>query len=131
MIVIDSSFFLTNVFNDEDNSLVSEVFKSIEQAELEALAPFLFFYEIHNSLITAVRKRRVKKSQIPEFLELFAFAPITIDYGCVPEAVMNVAFIHGLSFYDASYLELAKRKSIPLATMDTQLHKAAEKKSGL
>ncbi len=33
--------------------------------------------------------------------------------------------MHGLSVYDASYLELALREAIPLATLDAELAAAA------
>ncbi len=128
MIVIDCSFFLTNIFDDEDNSLVSEVFSSIERGELEAIAPGIFFYEIHNSLITAVRRKRMTKTQVPEYLKLFALAPVKIVDGGLPDTIMNIAFSFGLSFYDASYLELAERRNIPLATLDSKLHNAAIEK---
>lgn len=39
--------------------------------------------------------------------------------------VLKLARTHGLSVYDASYLELALRAEIPLATLDTQLATAA------
>ena len=42
---------------------------------------------------------------------------------------MDIAFTlaerHGLSFYDAIYLELAKRHTAPLATLDKALPRAA------
>lgn len=42
---------------------------------------------------------------------------------------MNMAFTHNLSFYDASYLDLAKRRNVPLATLDKKLHDAAIKEN--
>jgi predicted nucleic acid-binding protein len=44
--------------------------------------------------------------------------------------VLNLARRHRLSSYDASYLELALRTGLPLATLDADLAKAA-RKSGL
>jgi predicted nucleic acid-binding protein len=41
-------------------------------------------------------------------------------------ALLCLARAHRLSFYDAAYLELAQRKSSPLATLDTALIKAAK-----
>lgn len=78
MIVVNSSFFLARVFSDEENALVADVFDAIARAGLEALAPGLFFYEIHNGLVTAVRRKRIKKSQISEYLKFFSLAPVTV-----------------------------------------------------
>ena len=38
---------------------------------------------------------------------------------------MTLARRHSLTFYDAAYLELAKREGLPLATLDRDLEKAA------
>lgn len=40
---------------------------------------------------------------------------------------LQLARRYKLSAYDASYLELALRKGMPLATLDEDLHKAAKK----
>ncbi|MEW6238014.1 MAG: type II toxin-antitoxin system VapC family toxin [Candidatus Omnitrophota bacterium] len=128
MIVIDCSFFLANVFSDEENPFILKVFNAVERGEQDAIAPGIFFYEIHNSLITAVRRNRMKKSQAPDYLKIFALAPINIVESGLPEVIMNMAFSYGLSFYDASYLELAERRNAPLATLDGKLYDAAVKK---
>lgn len=67
MIIMDSSFFLSRIFGDEENPLVMNVFNEIENAKLEVLAPNLFFYEIHNSLVTAARRNRILKSEIAQY----------------------------------------------------------------
>ena len=41
--------------------------------------------------------------------------------------ILNLARRYGLSSYDASYLELALRENLPLATLDEDLIKSAEK----
>lgn len=40
-------------------------------------------------------------------------------------ATVRLAGRHGLSVYDAAYLELAKRRGLPLATLDEPLREAA------
>ncbi|MBN1273661.1 MAG: type II toxin-antitoxin system VapC family toxin [Candidatus Aminicenantes bacterium] len=40
--------------------------------------------------------------------------------------LIRVGRSHRLSSYDASYLDLAMRKGLPLATLDKNLHKAAK-----
>ena len=38
---------------------------------------------------------------------------------------MRLAERHRLTIYDAAYLELAQRRGVPLATLDTELRNAA------
>ncbi len=49
---------------------------------------------------------------------VFAPQPNEVD-------VLSFARRHRLTFYDAAYLELAKREDLPLATLDTTLAAAA------
>jgi predicted nucleic acid-binding protein len=54
---------------------------------------------------------------------------VTIDRGIAPEFLAQTTLIVGLahrvSAYDASYLELAMRRGLPLATQDEKLISAA------
>ena len=54
------------------------------------------------------------------------------EYGFGPETdrrawgpIAQLAIRHGLTFYDAAYLELAQRRGLPLATLDRELGTAA------
>jgi predicted nucleic acid-binding protein len=40
--------------------------------------------------------------------------------------ILNLARDHNLSSYDASYLDLAIKKGLPLATLDKKMRKAAK-----
>ena len=58
-----------------------------------------------------------------------ALLPISVD----PEterqawsATIRLAHQHGLTVYDAAYLELAQRRGLPLATLDDELCRAAQ-----
>lgn len=129
MIVIDSSFFLANVFNDENNLLVIDVFNKIDKSQLEAIVPNIFFYEIHNSLLTAVRRKRIPELQLTHYLDLFAIIPFYIENQYSGNEIIKLALLHDLSFYDASYLAVAVKRNIPLATLDKKLINAAKKEN--
>lgn len=84
--------------------------------------------EVSNALLTAERRGRLLKDQSAHFLGLLSRLPITAD----PEtsalafgAVVHLAREHGLTPYDAAYLELALRVGTPLATFDQKLAVAA------
>lgn len=51
--------------------------------------------------------------------------PITTDQSPNLGAAIGLAMTHGLSLYDAAYVELAKRLHLPLATLDQNLARAA------
>jgi predicted nucleic acid-binding protein len=61
------------------------------------------------------------------FLRTVLDLPIVIDIDAAPAAILAVACRSNLSAYDASYIELAARLSVPLATTDRQLRSAARK----
>ena len=125
MVVIDSSFFLSNIYADEESPLVLDVFGAIERSELTAFAPAIFMYEIHNSLLTAVRRKRMDLSQVPEYLQLLALAPVTIVETGSPGSIMDLAFSHG-SFMMPIWNWL--NGGIFHWQPDARLHDAAKKK---
>jgi hypothetical protein len=56
----------------------------------------------------------------------FAALPITVDTASSSQtgpAVLALARLHGLTAYDAAYLELATRRQLPLATRDKALQR--------
>ena len=60
-------------------------------------------------------------------LDLLAALPIAIDAEAtvrLVDGLIALARKHGLTTYDACYLELAKRRGWPLATLDTKLRTA-------
>jgi predicted nucleic acid-binding protein len=61
-------------------------------------------------------------------LSTITMLPIKVDAEADRKAwsdTLHLAERHGLTVYDASYLEIASRRKIPLATLDRQLRAAA------
>jgi predicted nucleic acid-binding protein len=91
-----------------------------------AIVPSLFWYEIRNILVVNERRGRIDRSQTARFLA--DVDPLTeVDLRPVESDLLDLARVHNLTVYDASYLELASRLGLPLCTLDTQLIKAAAK----
>jgi predicted nucleic acid-binding protein len=65
----------------------------------------------------------------PNLLRQLARLPIVVDGTPEETAVLTLARRHGLTVYDASYLELAERSAAPLATLDVTLAQAAEREN--
>jgi predicted nucleic acid-binding protein len=125
-IVLDSSVTLAWLYADEITEAVREVFEGL--ADSEAWVPGLWRLEVANVLEFGVRRRRHDAAfRDAAFVDLAAL-PIRVD----PEtdlhawgATAQLAARHRLTVYDAAYLELARRREIPLATLDGELRIAA------
>ena len=74
------------------------------------------------------RKGRISPARASEFIALIDGLPIVIDERTPNVALSTVLELSRrelLSAYDASYLELAMRRGVPLATKDNDLARAA------
>lgn len=90
-----------------------------------ALAPPLLYFEIRNVLIVNERRGRLTDEQSERFLQNLKRLPIEIDQDCDDVRLLALARKHKLTVYDATYLELAVRQRLPLATLDAALERAA------
>ena len=125
-LVLDSSVTLAWVYSTETTEAISDVLARV--IESGAWVPALWRLEIANVLEMGVRKGRTDAAFRDAALADLALLPITVD----PEtnhhawgATAKLAARHRLTLYDAAYLELARRRSLPLATLDQDLRTAA------
>lgn len=92
--------------------------------------PALWWYELSNALLAAERRQRLSEADRILLIELYGKLPIQTDASLGPAMVHRLqalAVTHSLSAYDASYLELAERRGLGLATLDRRLARAAVK----
>lgn len=87
--------------------------------------PQLWHIELRNCLLVAHRKRRLSQQDVKERLWALAGLPVRTDGEFDPDSAFALAHKHGLSLYDALYLDLAHRRNLPLATLDKALRRAA------
>lgn len=83
-----------------------------------------------NELLTAVRRRRIAAERAPIILADLDVLAAAIDASATSRAwstTFGLAARHGLTVYDAAYLELALRLDVPLASLDTRLVDAARR----
>ena len=96
-----------------------------------AHVPPLWELELANVARTAVKRGALTDDAARLAMSFVLGLPITVDRTHVPpERVLSLALTHGLSAYDAAYLELALRLKLPIAAKDGDLRTAA-KKSGV
>jgi len=124
--VLDASVTLTWCFDDEE-ALASTAL--LEKSEKEPVfVPQIWTIEVGNILVNAEKNKRISYAQMMEFLSILGNLNIRIDdktsqYGF--HEILSLAHSEKLTTYDATYLELAMRLGLPLATLDKQLKKAA------
>ena len=125
-LVLDSSVALSWCFEDELTPATRAV---LEQVTREgAAAPSLWPLEVLNVLAAAERRQRLTAAQRHTMAERLRELPVKLDTQTASQAwsgTLRLADRHGLTLYDASYLELADRLRLPLATLDRELRTAA------
>lgn len=126
--VLDVSAALTWCFEDEPEMLGLPDPAVVETTRL--WVPSLWPLELLNALLVAGRRGRLATEDALEFLELVFTLPLEVE--APPEAaryvgLLDLARTQSLSVYDATYLELAHRLGVPLATRDAALITAAQR----
>ena len=127
-VVIDNSVVMSWCFADEANQYADNVLESLRC--VRAIVPVIWPLEVGNVLVVAERKGRLRYIDCIQFWELLSELPIEVESQISEKVMMNVYTLareSQLSTYDASYLELAIRKNLPLATLDKALLGAARK----
>jgi predicted nucleic acid-binding protein len=125
--VLDASVAAAWVLDDEQSDLADQVIDSL--AFKTATAPHLWALEVANILTVCERRGRIdaaKRKLMAEALRDLGVIEQPHTQDAVFGEIMDLAAKHSLSSYDASYLELAMRLGVPLATLDKPLQKAAE-----
>lgn len=125
-LVLDSSIALAWCMPDEDAPEADEIQARV--ARHGACAAAHWPLEVANALLMAVRRGRIDERFCDSSLRDLATLPITLDPETGARAwreITGFADRYRLTIYDAAYLELAHRRALPLATLDTQLRAAA------
>jgi predicted nucleic acid-binding protein len=125
-LVLDSSVALAWLHGDEMSGGTDDVFERVRADG--AWVPSLWRLEVANVLEMGVRRGRHDAVFRDAMLADLALLPIRLD----PEtdlhawgATARLAARHRLTLYDAAYLELARRRDLPLATLDEERRAAA------
>jgi predicted nucleic acid-binding protein len=120
--VLDVSVALAWCFHDEATPATWAVLDRLETET--ATVPSLWHLEAANVLALAERKGRITPAHCAEFITMVETLSIDVDQDTPYRAfgeILALARGHGLTAYDAAYLELAMRSGVPLATKDLAL----------
>jgi predicted nucleic acid-binding protein len=124
--VLDNSVALTWCFEDERTPATTALLEQVGQSG--ALAPMLWPLEALNGLLVAERRGRLDTTRRNLLAGFLAALPVKLDEETPSQAwtaTADLAERFNLSSYDAAYLELARRRNLPIASLDRDLRAAA------
>ena len=128
LLVLDCSATMSWLFREEFTPFAERILDEVTASR--AVVPSLWPLEVGSVLLQAERRGRVSEADGSRFLALLGGLQIDVD------ALRGLDLLHdvvplaratGLTAYDASYLELAARFGVPLATLDRRLAAAASR----
>jgi len=124
--VVDCSVAARWLLPDESTPYTDAVFELL--ATRDAVVPPLFVSECANVFLKLVRQKRLDPDAARDAVRALGDLGLEVDRNPVsPERLFQLAHQYGLSAYDATYLELALRRGLPLACIDGGLRAAAER----
>jgi predicted nucleic acid-binding protein len=127
-VVIDASLALAWYFQDEATPATEKILDLV--TEVGAVVPGLWRLELANGLQVAVRRGRIsiayRDASLADLMQMQIETDMETDTHAWSET-LRLAEKYELTLYDASYLELAQRRRLPIATLDRELRRAAEK----
>jgi predicted nucleic acid-binding protein len=126
--VIDNSVVMAWCFQDQTTKYTEAILDMLEASV--AYAPAIWPLEVGNVLLVAERKNIIGKADALRFISIVRSLPIVVEQesaGRMFAEILSLAREYRLSTYDASYLDLAIRLGLSLATQDKGLIAAAKK----
>lgn len=131
--VLDASVTLSWLLRDassRDAPYAFAILNTLRAPGTSAEVPVTWGLEIANVIARGEAKGQITAAQSEAFLEMLDATSIQADTATFNHALsetLQLARRYHLSSYDASYLELALRSALPLATLDEDLQRASEK----
>lgn len=125
-VVLDGSIALAWCFKDERTAFTERLLNKV--ARDGALVPGIWHLEVLNGLRTGIKRGRMtqldRDENLKDLLRLRIATDNETNYHAW-SATLRLSDKYGLTPYDASYLELAQRIRLPLATLDQAMQRAA------
>ncbi|MCL2875023.1 MAG: type II toxin-antitoxin system VapC family toxin [Betaproteobacteria bacterium] len=122
--VLDNSVVCGWILENQSSDYSAAIARRLEQES--AAAPPLLRLETVNVLRTACKRQVMIASQAQELLAQLSRLPIEVNSNSPePGLLLALALRYDLTAYDATYLELALRMQLPIATQDVALAEAA------
>ena len=126
LVIVDSSFLISTMFPDEKIlPKYLEYLNGFKKGIITFKSCDLLKYEIYNCLKSAILQKRINRKRL-DLVEK-GFDTMKIEYQNIDfKKTFELSLKHNLSFYDASYLYLAKVNKCKLLTLDKKLAEIAK-----
>ncbi len=124
VVVLDASAALALLLAENEGAQIEDLINNTISVNGQIFVPGLFWYELGNALLMAERGNRIATESNAAAVLGFARLPIVTHQETdfpTRHRIMGLARDNGLTYYDASYLELALRYDAPLKSFDTHL----------
>jgi predicted nucleic acid-binding protein len=126
--VADSSVGISWAMPSQAGVVTDRLLDDVESG-MPFVVPVLWMFEVANSLVSLMRRKKIDHREFSRARNfLVRLTPVVDDAGSrfALSGISDLADRHALTVYDATYLELAMRRDLPLASRDTALNKAAK-----
>ena len=111
-LVLDNSIVLSWCLADENHPIAERAMQTV--IEDAAVVPGIWWYELRNALVVNERRGRLDAADTRSTLADLREMRITIDHDHDEAVLLELSRQHGLSVYDAAYLEVALRPCAPV-----------------
>ena len=119
-IFVDASVGAAWFLPDESTPFTEAVLQAT--AATEVWVPALWLHKIGNLMLNAQRRKRINESKRRELVAAASALRLRVDREPVSMVALDaLAARHDLTLYDVTYLELALRRALSLATQDKAL----------
>jgi predicted nucleic acid-binding protein len=132
-LVLDASVAMRWLADDgsaEDKTYAKLILRRIISEDVQAFVPAHWSLEVAHVLARGERRGSITADMAELFLTTLGAINIYTDHDTSVLAltsILDLSRLYNLSSYDAAYLELAMRLECPLATLDKDLRRAAER----
>lgn len=125
--VLDASIAACWALRDEDHPKATVALEELRDSS--CFVPGIWWFEIRNILLTGERRNRITPDENAASLRRISRLRIVEETDRNDTEIFRLARKHRLTFYDACYLELAFSMNLSLATLDSDLLRAAKAES--
>ena len=114
--MLDPSIVLAWLFDDEHEPLADRAIEGLPDGM--TWVPQLWHFEVRNGLLMGERRGRISRERCDSCIHSLETVHVNTDDEPNLATTLSLARVHGLTFYDSLYLELARRRSAGIATLD-------------
>ena len=127
MFVLDASIALEWVLPGQSTAVAEKAYRMARKSPV--VVPGLWLLETQNALLKYVRQKKLMMAEALEIrveLQLLSKRIDRISNTDVVDRIWTIASDHMMTVYDATYVELAWRLELPLASNDGAIRAAAK-----